>query len=129
MGSEMCIRDRRLSMKNTGHAGGSHNLRIYESKGPSYKTLDDLFKLMNNGLFVTELMGQGVNPITGDYSRGASGFWIKNGRIAFPVYEITIAGNLREMYRGITAIGGDVYQKGGKITGSILVETMMIGGD
>ena len=120
---------RRLSMKNTGHAGGSHNLEIYESKGPAYKTLDDLFKLMNNGLFVTELMGQGVNPITGDYSRGASGFWIKNGKIAFPVYEITIAGNLREMYRDITAIGGDIYQKGGKITGSILVETMMIGGD
>ncbi|MAC66390.1 MAG: metalloprotease PmbA, partial [Proteobacteria bacterium] len=90
---------RRLSMKNTGHAGGSHNLKIHESKGADYKTLDDLFKLMNNGLFVTELMGQGVNPITGDYSRGASGFWIKNGRIAFPVYEITIAGNLREMYR------------------------------
>jgi PmbA protein len=116
-------------MKNTGHAGGSHNLEIYESKGPAYKTLDDLFKLMNNGLFVTELMGQGVNPINGDYSRGASGFWIKNGRIAYPVYEITIAGNLKEMYRNIVAIGGDVYQKGGKITGSILVETMMIGGD
>ena len=120
---------RRLSMKNTGHAGGSHNLKIHESKGADYKTLDDLFKLMNNGLFVTELMGQGVNPITGDYSRGASGFWIKNGRIAYPVYEITIAGNLKEMYRNIVAIGGDVYQKGGKITGSILVETMMIGGD
>ena len=87
-----------------------------------------MLRLMGNGLFVTELMGQGINMITGDYSRGASGFWIQNGKIAFPVYEITIAGNLLEMFQNIVAIGNDEYRKGAKTTGSILIEIMTIGG-
>ena len=83
---------------------------------------------MGEGLLVTELLGQGVNPVTGDYSRGAAGFWVENGVIAYPVEEITIAGNLAEMYRGIAAIGSDVDRRGSKQTGSILIDRMTIAG-
>jgi PmbA protein len=79
-------------------------------------------------LFVTELMGQGVNLVTGDYSRGAAGFWVERGRIAFPVHEVTIAGNLREMFKGIAAIGADAYTQGSKTTGSVLVQRMKLAG-
>jgi PmbA protein len=84
---------------------------------------------MGRGLLVTEMMGQGVNPVTGDYSRGAAGFWVEGGEIRFPVEEVTIAGNLLDMFRGIVAVGRDVLVRGSKETGSILVERMTIAGD
>ena len=115
---------RKLGMATTGNAGGSHNLII--SHGD-----DDfaaLLRQMGEGLVVTELLGQGVNPVTGDYSRGAAGFWVENGVIAYPVEEITIAGNLAEMFRGIVAVGNDVDQRGSKQTGSILIDRMTIAG-
>ena len=119
---------KRLNMNTTGNAGGSHNLRIFDNNSHGKNSLNEMFKLMGNGLFVTELMGQGVNTITGDYSRGVSGFWIQNGQISFPVYEITIAGNLKEMFQNIVSIGADEYRRGSKTTGSVLIERMTIGG-
>ena len=119
---------KRLNMHTTGNAGGSHNLRMFDNNSHAENNLNKMFKLMGNGLFVTELMGQGVNIITGDYSRGVSGFWIQNGQISFPVYEITIAGNLKEMFQNIVSIGTDEYRRGSKTTGSVLIETMTIGG-
>jgi PmbA protein len=90
--------------------------------------LDAMLQKLGTGLFVTELMGQGVNYVTGDYSRGASGFWVENGKIAFPVQEITIAGNLKAMFKGITAIGADAYNYGAKSVGSILINRMKVAG-
>ena len=116
---------RKLGMKSTGNAGGNHNL-ILEDTGVDFQGL--LAKL-GNGLLVTELMGQGVNAVTGDYSRGASGFWVENGRIAYPVEEITIAGNLKEMFQSIAAAGNDVARRGSRQCGSILLERMTIAGD
>ena len=87
-----------------------------------------MLALMDRGLLVTELMGQGVNGVTGDYSRGAAGFWVEDGRIAYPVHEVTIAGNLRDMYRGIVDVGADVDVRGGIRTGSILLEQMTVAG-
>lgn len=116
---------RKLGLKTTGNAGGVHNLIL---QGGQYD-LPSLMKQMGTGLFVTELMGHGVNPVTGDYSRGAAGFWIENGEIAYPVHEITIAGNLKEMYRQIAAVGTDVDVRGGIRTGSILIEQMTIAGN
>ena len=84
---------------------------------------------MGRGLLVTELMGQGVNGVTGDYSRGAAGFWVEDGRIAYPVHEVTVAGNLKDIYRAIVDVGSDVDLRGGIHTGSILVEEMTIAGD
>jgi PmbA protein len=86
-------------------------------------------KKMDRGFLVTELMGQGVNPVTGDYSRGASGFWVEGGRIKFPVEEVTIAGNLLDMFTGIAGIGNDVVARGSKLCGSILVDKMTIAGE
>jgi len=90
--------------------------------------LDAMLKKLGTGLLVVELMGQGVNYVTGDYSRGASGFWVENGEIAFPVQEITIAGNLKDMYMGIEAVGADAYNFGGKTVGSILINRMKVAG-
>jgi PmbA protein len=87
-----------------------------------------MLRKLHRGLFVTELMGQGVNYVTGDYSRGAAGFWVEEGRIAFPVHEITIAGNLRDMLRQIVAVGADAYNLGAKTMGSMLIERMKIAG-
>jgi PmbA protein len=115
---------RKLNMQTTGNAGGVHNLFINTGK----KDLAGLLKTMNKGLLVTELMGQGVNLVTGDYSRGAAGFWVENGEIQYPVEEITIAGNLREMYANLVEVGNDVDQRGNIKTGSILLEQMMIAG-
>ncbi len=115
---------RKLGMQSTGNAGGAHNLVVH-STGESYA---DLLKTMDRGLVIADLMGSGVNPVTGDYSRGASGFWVENGKIQYPVTEITIAGNLKDMYRGILGIGNDVDRRGGVLTGSILLEQMAIGG-
>jgi PmbA protein len=116
---------RKLGMKSTGNAGGMHNLFVSTGK----KELAELLKTMGTGLLVTELMGQGVNLVTGDYSRGASGFWVENGEIQYPVEEITIAGNLRDMYQQILDVGCDVDKRGNIQTGSILVENMMIAGE
>jgi PmbA protein len=87
-----------------------------------------MLKKLGRGLFVTELMGQGVNYVTGDYSRGASGYWVENGEIAYPVHEITIAGNLKDMFLGIEAVGADAYNYGAKTVGSILINRMKVAG-
>lgn len=115
---------RKLGMASTGNAGGVHNL-VVESTGESYA---DLLAGMERGFVVTELMGQGVNLVTGDYSRGAAGFWVERGALAHPVSEVTVAGNLAEMYRRIAAIGSDVDVRGGIRTGSVLVEAMTVAG-
>ena len=119
---------RKLGMKTTGNAGGSHNLVMASRLTKAHDDLDAMLQKLGTGLFVTELMGQGVNYVTGDYSRGASGFWVENGRIAFPVQEITIAGNLKTMFKGIQAIGADTYNYGAKTVGSILVNRMKVAG-
>jgi PmbA protein len=116
---------RKLGMKSTGSAGGHHNL-IVRSEGPDFA---GMLKKMGRGLLVTELLGQGVNLVTGDYSRGAAGYWVENGVIAYPVEEITIAGNLKEMFKQIVAIGSDVLVRSGRSSGSILVERMTIAGE
>jgi len=116
---------RKLGMRTTGNAGGSHNLLVQ----PGKRDLKGLLSEMGTGLLVTELLGQGVNYVTGDYSRGAAGYWVERGEIAYPVEEITIAGNLREMLRGIVAIGNDVEVRGSKQVGSILVGHMTVAGN
>jgi len=116
---------RKLGMTSTGSAGGHHNL-VVRSDGPDF---EGMLKTMQRGLLVTELLGQGVNLVTGDYSRGAAGYWVEGGEIAFPVEEITIAGNLKEMFKQIAAIGSDVVVRSGRSTGSILVESMTIAGE
>jgi PmbA protein len=119
---------RKLGMRTTGSAGGSHNLALTCRLTQPGDDLEAMLRKLHRGLFVTELMGQGVNMVTGDYSRGASGYWVEGGRIVHPVEEITIAGNLREMLRGIVAIGADVYTAGARSTGSILVGQMKLAG-
>ncbi len=119
---------RKLGMKTTGNAGGSHNLSLTSRLTQPGDDLDEMLKKLGTGLFVIELMGQGVNYVTGDYSRGASGFWVENGEIAYPVHEITIAGNLKDMFMGIEAVGADTYNMGAKSTGSILVNRMKLAG-
>jgi PmbA protein len=119
---------RKLGMKTTGNAGGSHNLTLTSRRTQPGDDLVEMLRKLGTGLFVIELMGQGVNYVTGDYSRGASGFWVENGEIAFPVQEITIAGNLRDMLMGIEAVGADVYNYGAKTVGSILVNRMKVAG-
>ena len=119
---------RKLGMKTTGNAGGSHNLTLTSRLTRRGDNLDAMLQKLGTGLFVVELMGQGVNYVTGDYSRGASGFWVENGKIAFPVQEITIAGNLKDMYMGIEAVGADAYNYGAKTVGSILINRMKVAG-
>jgi PmbA protein len=116
---------RKLGLETTGNAGGNHNLVLK----PGEHDLAGLIKLMGRGLVVTEMMGQGVNAVTGDYSRGAAGYWVENGEIKFPVEEVTIAGNLLDMFKGISAVGNDVLTRGSKHNGSILVDRMTIAGD
>ena len=116
---------RKLGMQTTGNAGGSHNLIVE----PGALDLGGLLARMGRGLLVTELLGQGINYVTGDYSRGAAGFWVEDGRIAYPVEEITIAGNLKAMLAGIVAIGNDVHVRGSKQTGSILIDRMTVAGE
>ena len=122
---------RRLGFKTTGNAGGLHNLLVGTVDGVSnpHRTHEDLLRAMGSGFLVTELMGQGVNRVTGDYSRGATGFWIDGGAIAHAVHEVTIAGNLKRMYRDIVAIGDDVDARRGIRCGSVWVEEMTIAGD
>lgn len=116
---------RKLGLRSTGNAGGNHNL-LLDDTGENFEAL---LKKLGTGLLVTELMGQGVNGVTGDYSRGAAGFWVENGAIAYPVQEITVAGNLKQMYQDIAAIGNDVLRRGSRQCGSILVANMTIAGD
>ena len=116
---------RKLGMQSTGNAGGHHNL-LLRPAGPDFR---GMLKKMGRGLLVTELMGQGVNAVTGDYSRGAAGYWVEGGEICFPVEEITIAGNLKDIFKGIVAVGSDVLVRSGRSTGSILVENMTIAGE
>ncbi len=120
---------RKLGMKTTGNAGGSHNLALTSSLTRPEDDFAGMLRKMGTGLLVTELMGQGTNYVTGDYSRGASGFWVENGIIQYPVEEITIAGNMKDMLREIVAIGNDVLIRGTKQTGSILLEKMVIAGN
>ena len=120
---------RKLGMKTTGHAGGSQNLSMTSRRTRPGDDLPAMLRKLGRGLFVTELMGQGVNYVTGDYSRGASGFWVDNGEIAYPVQEITIAGNLRDMFMGIEAVGADAYNYGAKTVGSVLVNRMKLAGN
>jgi len=120
---------RKLGMRTTGNAGGSHNLVLSSRLTRPGDDLDAMIRHMGRGLLVTELMGQGVNYVTGDYSRGASGFWVENGRIAYPVEEITIAGNMKTMLKDIEAIGADTYNYGAKTTGSVLIGKMKIAGN
>lgn len=116
---------RKLGLKSTGNAGGVRNLTITPTGGD----FESMLQLLGTGLLVTELMGQGVKMMTGDYSRGAAGFWVEHGVIQYPVEEITIAGNLKEMFNGIVAIGNDVDLRGNTRTGSILIEQMSIAGE
>ncbi|WP_062567275.1 metalloprotease PmbA [Pseudoalteromonas arabiensis] len=115
---------RKLSMAPTGHAGGIHNWLVEQT----HADLNALLKTMGTGLLVTELMGQGVNTVTGDYSRGAAGFWVESGEIQYPVSEITIAGNLKDMFKAVVGLGGDIERRGGIQTGSVLIEQMQVAG-
>jgi PmbA protein len=119
---------RKLGMKTTGNAGGSHNLSLTSRLTKPGDDLAEMLRKLGTGLFVIELMGQGVNYVTGDYSRGASGFWVQDGQIVHPVEEITIAGNLKTMLGNIEAVGSDVYNYGAKSVGSILVGKMKVAG-
>jgi len=119
---------RKLGMRTTGNAGGSHNLVLQSRHTRRHDDLQAMISKLGRGLLVTELMGQGVNYVTGDYSRGASGFWVENGQIAYPVHEITIAGNMKDMFKGIEAIGADTYNYGAKTVGSILINRMKVAG-
>jgi PmbA protein len=116
---------RKLGMQTTGNAGGTHNLLLQDTG----QDLPQLMRKMGRGLLVTEMLGSGINMVTGDYSRGAAGFWVENGEIAYPVQEITIAGNLKEMFLGIVAAGNDIVKRGSKQCGSVLIERMTVAGD
>jgi len=119
---------RKLGLRTTGHAGGSQNLRWSSRQTAPGDDLPAMLRKLHRGLFVTELMGQGVNPVTGDYSRGAVGYWVERGQIVHPVHEVTIAGNLREVFKRIVAVGADAYTSGNKTCGSVLVDSMMVAG-
>ena len=119
---------RKLGMQTTGNSGGSHNLVMRSTQTSGQDDLKAMLKKLGTGLFVIELMGQGINYVTGDYSRGASGFWVEKGEIAYPVQEITIAGNMKDMLMGIEAIGSDTYNYGAKTIGSVLINRMKVAG-
>ncbi|WP_157264478.1 metalloprotease PmbA [Azohydromonas aeria] len=119
---------RKLGLRTTGHAGGAQNMRLTSRLTQPGDDLDEMLRKLGRGLFVIELMGQGVNAVTGDYSRGATGFWVEGGRIVHPVQEITIAGNLGQMLKQIVAVGADEFTTGSKTTGSVLIERMKVAG-
>jgi hypothetical protein len=112
-------------MQTTGNAGGTHNLIVE----PGSLGQEELLRQLDTGLWVTELLGHGVNLVTGDYSRGASGFWVEQGQVRYPVHEITIAGNLNDLFRGVVAVGADVDMRGGIRCGSLLLERMTVAGE
>ncbi len=121
---------RKLGLQSTGNAGGIHNLRVAPGAGDGEASdFSGMLRRLGTGLLVTEVMGQGVNTITGDYSRGAAGFWVEHGQIAYPVEGITIAANLRDMFAGIVAVGADVDRRGAVLTGSILLDRMTVAGE
>lgn len=120
---------RKLGMQTTGNAGGSHNLALTSLLTTPEDDFAAMLKKLGTGLLVTELMGQGVNYVTGDYSRGASGYWVENGVIQYPVEEITIAGNMKDMFQQIVAVGADTLIRGTKEVGSILIESMTVAGN
>jgi len=120
-----CYSARKLGMRSTGSAGGNHNLSL-ASNGPDFR---GMLRELGRGLLVTELLGHGVNLVTGDYSRGAAGYWVEDGEIAYPVEEITIAGNLKDMFLGIAQVGSDIVVRGSRRSGSILVQNMTIAGE
>lgn len=120
-----CYSARKLGLRSTGSAGGNHNLSL-ASNGPDFR---GMLRSLGRGLLVTELLGHGVNLVTGDYSRGAAGYWVENGEIAHPVEEITIAANLKDMFLGIAQVGSDVLVRGSRRSGSILVQNMTIAGE
>jgi PmbA protein len=119
---------RKLGMKSTGNSGGSYNLSLRSRNTEADDDFEVMLRRLGTGLLVTELIGQGVNYVTGDYSRGASGFWVERGQIQYPVEEITIAGNLKHMFGAIAAVGTDQVVRGSKISGSILIEGMTVAG-
>ena len=119
---------RKLGMETTGNAGGSHNLTLSSRLTPPDDDFRAMLRKLGTGLLVTELIGQGVNYVTGDYSRGAFGYWVENGEIVHAVQEFTIAGNLADMLRQIAAVGSDTITRGSKTTGSILIEQMSVAG-
>jgi PmbA protein len=116
---------RKLKMRSTGNAGGSHNL-VLESTGEDFEAL---LRKLGTGLLVTDLLGHGINMVTGDYSRGAAGFWVENGVVAYPVQEITVAGNLKDIFKEIVAVGTDVIARGARQCGSILIGRMTVAGE
>jgi len=124
-----CYSARKLGMETTGNAGGSHNLVMRSTQTDRGDDLTAMIKKMGRGLLLTEVMGQGVNYVTGDYSRGAFGYWVENGQIQYPVEEITIASNMKDMFRGIVAVGADEICRGSKTVGSVLIDEMTIAGD
>lgn len=115
-------------MATTGNAGGSHNLTLSSRLTRPGDDFEAMLRKLGTGLLVTELIGQGVNYVSGDYSRGAFGYWVENGKIQHAVQEITIAGNLVDMFRHIVAVGSDAISRGTKTTGSILIEQMSVAG-
>jgi PmbA protein len=119
---------RKLGMRSTGNAGGAYNLELRSTLTGPGDDFEAMLRRLGTGLLVTELIGQGVNYVTGDYSRGASGFWVKGGEIAYPVEEITIAGNLRDMFANVAAVGADRAERGGRATGSVLIDGLTVGG-
>ncbi|HTJ92532.1 MAG TPA: metalloprotease PmbA [Pararobbsia sp.] len=119
---------RKLGMQTTGNAGGSHNIALRSRHTRDDDDFEAMLRKLGTGLLLTELMGQGVNYVTGDYSRGAAGFWVENGKIQYPVEEITVASTLQDMFRHIAAIGADTIVRGTKQTGSVLIEQMTIAG-
>lgn len=123
-----CYTARKLGMQSTGNAGGSHNLTMRSNLTVKKDDLTAMLRKMGRGLLLTEVMGQGVNYVTGDYSRGAFGYWVEGGEIQYPVEEITIASNMKEMFKGIVAIGSDEICRGTKTIGSVLVDEMTIAG-
>jgi PmbA protein len=119
---------RKLGLKTTGNAGGAHNLTLHSTRTQPGDDFRAMLRKLGTGLLVTELIGSGVNTVTGDYSRGASGFWVQGGAIAYPVEEITVAGNLKSMYANLVAVGADRVVRGGRVAGSVIVEGMTVGG-
>jgi PmbA protein len=123
-----CYSARKLGMKSTGNAGGAHNLTLRSALTATGDDFERMLRKLGTGLLVTELIGMGIDYVNGDYSRGASGFWVENGSIAHPVEEITVAGNLRDIFAGIVAVGADTLHRGSRNTGSVLIENLTVGG-
>lgn len=123
-----CYSARKLGMQTTGNAGGHHNLELRRADGRAGPDFEGMLRALGRGLLVTDLLGQGVNLVTGDYSRGAAGYWVEGGRIVHPVEEITIAGNLKDMFRGIVEIGSDALVRNSRRAGSVLIERMTVAG-